>query len=57
MRSTLYITTFIFTLFITASITAQDTFDDKRHQKGTNAKNRTLKKNKRTENGYGPKEV
>ncbi|CAM4239737.1 M4 family metallopeptidase [Zobellia roscoffensis] len=44
MRGTIYITTIIFTLFITASITAQDTFDDKRHQKGTTANNGTVKK-------------
>ncbi|WP_276166353.1 M4 family metallopeptidase [Zobellia alginiliquefaciens] len=38
MRRTLHLFTFAFAFFMAMSITAQDTFDDKRHRKGTTAK-------------------
>ncbi|MGP1993529.1 M4 family metallopeptidase [Zobellia laminariae] len=44
MRSTLYVFTFTITFFMAMSITAQDTFDDKRHEKSTTAKSGAIKK-------------
>ncbi|MBM1105598.1 M4 family metallopeptidase [Aurantibacter crassamenti] len=44
MQRKLQILTFVFCTFLTLTITAQDTFDDKKHQKGTSAKAGMVKK-------------